>query len=476
MKHACTCLLTFLGLCFAPLGAAELQLGTLFRDRAVVQRDVPLRVWGRAVAGSRVQVQFGEAKQQATADAAGNWQVVLPAFPASDRSASLVVSAGEERVVVDNVLVGDVWLCSGQSNMFFYLRQVERADEELARANYPTIRHFLVNSVVSDTPQSFVDGHWDTCTPQAARTFTAVGYFFARELQRELRVPIGIIRATLGGSPVEGWISGPALASNPAFAVVAERWRAMAPLVKGDGLRRQPSGLYNGLIAPLQPCAMKGFLWYQGEGNHERPTEYGPLFRTMITQWRADFKQPHLPFLFVQLPGYDEPGDTTHESWAWLRESQASALTLPHTGMAVTLDIGEPKEHHPKNKQDVGRRLALVALRDVYGRKVEASGPQMETAQREGTGFRVRFKHAAGLHVEGDPARLFLVAGSDRKFVPASVRAQGDTVFVSATAVPDPVALRFEWTNTPEAYLKNSAGLPAAPFRTDDWLPPALLR
>jgi sialate O-acetylesterase len=378
-----------------------------------------------------------------------------------------VVAAGS-RQVINDVLVGDVWLCSGQSNMFFYVRQADHAAEEIANARHPLLREFLVKSIVSDDPLAFADGEWETCTPQTVPTFTAVGYFFARDLQREIHVPIGIIRATLGGSPIEGWLSEPALAGDPAFKVVGNRWETMRA-TRGKGDRNQPSGLYNGLIHPLEPFALAGFVWYQGEGNHAHPTEYGRLFRTMISQWRADFRQGDLPFLFVQLPGYDEPGDLTHESWAWLREEQASALDLPRTGMAVALDLGEPKDHHPTNKQEVGRRLALVALRRFYGRANEDSGPIMATATREGAAFRVSFRNATGLKVVGDPAELFLIAGADRRFVRATAQLQGESVLVSTTAVPEPVAVRFEWMNVPTAYLKNAAGMPAPPFRTDHW-------
>lgn len=449
----------------------DVTIATPFRDGVVLQRGKPVAVWGTADAHEAVRVELhGRAARSAEtiADADGKWRVDLAALEASAQPAALVVR-GKNTLTVHDVLVGDVWLCSGQSNMFFYVRQAMNAEKEIAAANHPLIRQFLVKSVVSDRPLEMIDGEWQICSPQTVKTFTAVGYFFARDLQKAIGVPIGIIRATLGGSPIEGWMSASALARDPAFSIVAERWEAMRPKVKGDGIRAQPSGLYNGLIAPLEPYGLTGFLWYQGEGNHEHPREYGLLFRTMITQWRRDFGQGDLPFLFVQLPNYAEPGDTSNELWAWLRESQASALSLPNTGMAVTIDIGHPAQHHPTNKQEVGRRLALIAQRQVYGRAVADSGPTFDRIEKQGGALRVYFKKAEGLHGVGDLRHMFLLAGPDRTFAPAQCRVDGNTVVISSPAVANPVAVRFEWTNVPDGYLMNSEGLPAAPFRTDRW-------
>lgn len=449
---------------------ADVALATPFRDGAVLQRDKPVTIWGTAVAGEAVKVEFKgivQSTRATQADDQGRWRVDLDPLAASVQPARLVVT-GRNVVTVSDILVGDVWLCSGQSNMMMFVRQVANAEREMAAANYPLIRHFTVKSTVSDSPRAQADGEWQATTPENVKSFTATGYFFALNLHRELGVPIGIIKATLGGSPVEGWISREALA-DPAFKVVHERWKEMKPRIKGDGIRAQPSGLYNGLIVPLEPYTLKGFLWYQGEGNHRHPMEYGRLFRTMITQWRHVFGQGDLPFVFVQLPGYAEPGDQTGQSWAWLREQQASALQLPNVSMAVTIDIGDPKDHHPKNKQEVGRRLALVALKHVYGREVCARGPVFDGVSCEGAKLRLRFREADGLKLMGDSGNAFLIAGENREFVPAQARIEGSDVVVSAAGVNTPVAVRFEWTNTPTGFLVNSAGLPAAPFRTDNW-------
>jgi len=443
---------------------ADVTLATPFCDGAVLQRDKPLAIWGAASPGEKVKVDFKGQTQQTEADAQGRWHIQLAGFPASAEPAQLVVT-GHNTVTVRDILLGDVWLCAGQSNMHFYVREAADARREIAAAEYPLIRQFLVRSVVADHPLDLVDGEWKACSPATAGDFTAVGYFFAQHLHRELKIPIGIIRATLGGSPIEGWMSEPALAGNPAFAVVAQRWERLRPRVTGGGLRNQPAGLYNGLIHPLEPFTLAGFVWYQGEGNTERATEYHALFTTMIQQWRADFQQPDLPFLFVQLPKYADPRDTTGQAWPLLREAQASALALPHTGMAVTIDIGDPAQLHPTNKQAVGRRLALVALAKVYGRAIESSGPVPAGFAWEGPAVRVRFDHATALAFRGDPAKAFEVAGADGRFVPADARIEGQTAIVSAPGVDHPGAVRFEWMNAPVSYLVNEAGLPASPFR-----------
>jgi len=273
-------------------------------------------------------------------------------------------------------------------------------------------------------------------------------------------------------------MSEEALASDPAFAVVAERWLEMKPKIKGDSIRNQPAGLYNGFIHPLRHTALAGFLWYQGEGNAERAGEYERLFSTMIRQWRRDFGQGELPFIFAQLPKWTDKRDATNESWAWLRDAQTrTAASLPRTWQAVLLDVGQDEDLHPVNKQEAGRRLALLALANVYKRKIDAVGPVFAGMKRKGSALQVSFKHADQLRFDGDPALAFSIAGKDRVFVPAAAEIEGNKVLVSSSKVPTPVAVRFEWQNSTRAYLRSASGLPAAPFRTDDWprvLPAAL--
>jgi len=445
---------------------AEVTLAAPFSDGAVLQRGKAIPVWGRADAGEKVTVEFAGQALQTLADADGRWRVELAPIPANATPAQLIVY-GQNVVTVSNVLVGEVWLCSGQSNMNMALRQAMDAEREIAMANYPSIRHFVVKSKVSDAPVEMTEGEWKVCTPENAGSFTAVGYFFGRELLRNLNVPIGLMKATLGGSPVEGWMSAEALASDPAFAVVGPRWEKMKPKVE-VGNRNQPAGLYNGLIHPLKPVALAGFLWYQGEGNSERAGEYEKLFSTLILQWRRDFRQGDLPFIFAQLPKWLPKEPLRGQDWPALRAAQAAVASLvPNTHMAVTLDVGDKDDLHPKNKQEVGRRLALLALSKVYGRTVESSGPVPKNVERVGSGVRLFLDHAEGLRIAGDPKAGFEIAGADGSFWPATAFEDGNRLWIESGRVLEPYALRYAWRNLPESYLFNKADLPAAPFSVE---------
>jgi len=465
-------------LCAAALARAEIIPATLFRDGAILQEGKPVPVWGRGDPGEKVTVSFGKQVKRTETGADGWWRVMLGSLKASSDPAQLVI-AGKNTVTVNDILVGEVWLCSGQSNMAFTVRETRDAKQEIAAANHPLIRHFIVSSPVADKPFDAVSvrpiaiagGHWETCSPATVAHFTAAGYFFARELQPRLGVPVGLVMSTLGGSPIEGWISSEALASDPAFHVVGERWEVMRHKVKGKSIRNEPSGLYNGLIYPLEPFSFAGVLWYQGEGNAPRHSEYARLFSTMIRQWRRDLQQEELPFIFVQLPnwGHPTPVDPTGMEWAWQREAQASVLTLPQVYDIVTLDIGDKELLHPTNKQEVGRRLALVALHHVYDQNVVGTGPKFNGVRWTKGSARVSFTHAEGLHFSGNSDDAFVLAGADRRFVPAHVRIDGDAVIVAAEGLDHPTAVRFEWCNNPNAFLVNDSGLPAAPFRSDDW-------
>ncbi len=443
---------------------AEIGLAPPFRDHAILQRDKPVLLWGRAAAGEKVQVSFAGQQKDTTADASGHWTITLDALATNTTPAELKVS-GTNIVVLKDILVGEVWLCSGQSNMNLPVTEVIDAPREIAAANTPLIRELNLRTTITDPPNRMVDSEWRVCDPDTVRTFSATGYFFARELHRQLGVPIGIIKATLGGSPIEAWISPASLASDPAFAIVAQRWEAMRPRVTGDSLRNEPGSLYRRFIEPLLPSAIAGFVWYQGEGNTERADEYSRLLTTMIPQWRTDFRQGDIPFIFAQLPRWDDPRDKGGDSWPRLREAQASALKLPHTGMAVLLDIGDSKDLHPRNKQEAGRRLARIALAQAYGKGIPHSGPVPIIFQREGSSIRLKFDHAQGLKILGDASGLFELSGTDAKFLPAQVTLEGDTVRVTAPGIEHPTTIRFEWKNDPQSYLVNDDGLIAAPFR-----------
>jgi sialate O-acetylesterase len=484
---------------------ADVTLAPLFTDHAVLQRDKPVPIWGRAEPGERVLVTFTDQIVGTTTASDGRWVVYLAPLKASSTPVELIV-AGKNTLRLTDVLVGDVWLCSGQSNMEWPVAKSMNADEEIAAANFPLIRQLKLKRTVAAAPADTVenDGGWRLCTPETAGAFTAVGLFFARDLQPRLGVPVGLINSTYGGTPIEAWMSAPSLASDPAFAVVAERWqRALASYpeeqarfetapaewnaaeaaakAKGEKYtaarpRRpdgtpwySPSSLYNGMIAPVVPAAIRGVLWYQGETNASRAGEYAGLFRAMITQWRAHLGQGDVPFLWVQLAAY-AAGDVNGTDWAKLRDAQMAALALPETGQALAIDIGDPDNIHPTNKQEVGRRLALLARAKVYGGLVDVSGPVFKSALREGAAMRVSFDYAGnGLIARDKPLQSFQIAGADQKFFPAIAKIERDTVIVSAAEVSEPVAVRYAWTNAPEANLYNGAGLPAAPFRSDAW-------
>jgi sialate O-acetylesterase len=508
-----------LGLAFPIAASASVTLAPLFQDHAVLQRDKPIPVWGRADPGERVAVSFQGRQASATADGGGKWMVSIDSLPASASPSDLVVT-GANQVVIHDVLVGEVWLCSGQSNMEFTVLSPDRpdfrvvnAEQEVAAANFPLIRQFTVGRFESDTPVDSAKGSWTACTPATAGEFTAVGYFFARDIFRKLGVPVGIIDCSWGGSAIEAWLSKSALAGDPAFAVVQERWvqeQAQYPLntarrqaliqawrnVEAQARQRgpaeyaaflkqfpepkpfpapdkpyphAPSRLYNGMLRPLIPYALRGALWYQGESNAGRHGEYHRLFAAMITSWRADFGQGDFPFYWVQLASYGA-GNPAGTDWAFLREAQARTLSLPATGMAVAIDIGDTENIHPRNKQEVGRRLALIAKARDYGVTVDFSGPVFASAERSGPGMVVKFSYAGtGLTAAGKPLQSFELAGPDRKFFPASAAIVRDQVLVQSPHVPNPVAVRYAWRNAPEANLYNGAGLPAVPFRSDSW-------
>jgi sialate O-acetylesterase len=495
---------------------ADVVLAPLFADHAVLQRDKPLPIWGRADAGESVTVTFHGHAASATTAGDGRWIAYLDALPASAEPADLVVT-GKNKITVHDVLVGEVWLCSGQSNMEFVVGnppgttfRVANADEEVAAANYPLIRHFKVKLAESDAPTDAMDGSWAVCSPGTVSQFTAAGYFFARDVYEKLHVPIGLINSTWGGTPIEAWMSPLALGGNPAFAVVHERWQkilANYPQNKaaydaalpqwekdftaakaagkesefkilnpqprpppGPGHQSTPTGLFNGMINPLLPCALRGVLWYQGETNAPHAAEYHALLAAMITAWRAHFGQGDLPFYFVQLPNYSYRKNPNGTEWAVLREGQAQTLTLPQTAMAVAIDLGEHDSIHPRNKQEIGRRLALIAETRLYGIPGDDSGPIFASVTREGSALRVHFTHAGnGLVAHDNPVQSLELAGADKIFHPAQGHIESDTLLVSSPDVKDPVAIRYAWSNDPTANFFSGAGLPVAPFRSDAW-------
>ncbi len=467
------------------LGAqATVRLPALVGSHMVLQRGQPVPVWGWAAPGEQVVVSFLGHDYPATPDATGRWQATLPALPAGGPY-TLVVE-GQNTITLDDVLVGDVWLASGQSNMELPLRDphapapgayplILNAEQEVAMANFPQIRQFTVKKVVAYQPQTEGEGSgWQVGSPATASGFSAVGYFFARDLYQRYRVPIGLISSPWGGTPAEAWVSPEALRQLPDFQapVASLATRPARPDTLAKDAQNTPTVLYNGMIAPLQPYALKGIIWYQGESNVGRGAQYRTLFPALIRDWRTRWGR-ELPFIFVQLANFTKalplPGPS---AWAELREAQASALALPGTGMAVALDLGDPDDIHPANKQDVGHRLALAARQVAYGdKKVLAAGPTYQSMQVIGGQIQLKFSHVGkGLQLKSGTTTLagFAVAGADGQFHWAAATLAGrDEVVLTCAAVPAPVAVRYAWADNPLGNLYNSASLPATPFRTD---------
>jgi len=631
-------------------GYAEIRLPAVIGDNMVLQHGMAAPIWGWADPGEeiRLSVSWHRMERRVTAGKDGKWATEIRTPPAGGPYA--ITLKGKNTIALKNIMVGEVWVCSGQSNMEWPLHASNNAEQEIAAAKHPNIRLFTVQHKIADTPQADCTGQWSACTPQTIPCFSAVGYFFGRHLHKELDVPVGLINTSWGGTVAEAWTRGGALEKMPEFKALLEKialakadpdssmkkyreelaqwqkkidaagaqgkdcikpdfddaswdqmdvpvlweqtklgnfdglvwfrktidvpaswagkelilelgpiddmdttwfngvkvgahnesgqWQAqrkytIAPsLVQegknvitvqvldtggGGGIYGQPEQmklrasdaaglalagkwrykvaynlgqmppqpkppmwvnnpnaptvLYNGMIAPLVPYGIRGAIWYQGESNASRAYQYRELFPTMITNWRLDWEQGDFPFLFVQLANFmsarPEPGDS---AWAELREAQSMTLRLPNTGMATIIDIGEADDIHPRNKQDVGKRLALWALAKTHDKRIVYSGPLYHSMAIRDDKIVLRFDHAKGLAArDGEPLRGFAIAGADKKFVWAKAEIKGNTVVVSSPDVPKPVAVRYAWADNPVCNLVNEAGLPASPFRTDTW-------
>lgn len=505
-------LVVFSGLTLAATAAADVKLPALISDNMVLQQGRPVSIWGTADAGEQVTVSIGEQKQTATADSDGKWKVELE--PLKKGGPLEMTVAGKNTITIHNVLVGEVWVCSGQSNMEFALWNhgvfggAKNFEQEVAAANYPMIHLFIVKKAVASKPQTDVEGQWVVTSPETAGNFSAVGYFFGRDLYRAMKFPVGLIDTTWGGTEAEAWTSDAALEADPDLKVAADSWRqriADYPQALEQYEQKLPAwekeaeedessgkvavplpapprdprsnpwrdaGLWNGMTAPLTPYAIAGTIWYQGESNAPFAYQYRKVFSTMIQQWRSSWGEGDFPFLFVQLASFTV-GSDANNTWAVLRESQEKTLALPKTGMAVAIDIGEQYDIHPKDKQDVGKRLALAAEAIAYGRKIEYRGPTFQSVRAAKGTLRVSFTHAAGgLVVRGQHLEGFEIAGADQQFFPAEAQVAGTEVVLSSAHVTEPVAARYAWANDPQCNLYNRAGLPAPPFRSDDWTVP----
>ena len=532
---------------------ADVHLPAIFGSHMVLQQNIKIPIWGRADAGEAITVALGDHTAKVTADASGKWRVDLE--PVTTAATPLILTVtGKNSLKFDDVLVGDVWMCSGQSNMQFGLSGVINAPAEIAKADDPQLRLFAVSSPQALDPQTDLKGAWMVCSPTTVGGFSAVGYYFGRELRHTLNRPIGLINTARGGMPAQAYTSLSGLQKDPPFSRYIDDYQKIAAdypkakeaypaalavyndqlkqwkndhgaaydaatkqwqdavnqaAAKGQpapprpqfnppqpktpdlpvGLPSTPTVLYNGLIAPLVPYAFKGVIWYQGESNAGNGFEYRTLFPRMISDWRQKWNQGDFPFLYVQLANFGgwnrapqtNPGEAS--GWALVREAQLKTLSLPNTGMAVIIDIGEAGNIHPRDKLDVGLRLVLAAKHTAYGQDLVYSGPIYDAMTMEGNKIRLSFKQTgSGLQMSAlpwtptgvpapAPAELtgFAISGADQNWVWGKAQIDGNTVIVSSDQVAAPVAVRYGWANNPSCNLYNKEGLPASPFRTDDW-------
>lgn len=473
--------LILLGLIMSERSFGGVTLPSILSDGMVLQRNSQVPIFGKAGAGETVRVtpDWTERSFKTTAAEDGRWQVEVPTGEAGSPH-TMIIESGT-RIVLKDILFGEVWLCSGQSNMEMSMKPYPpwhggtlNYQQEIAAADYPDIRLFYVEKRASRQPEFTCNGKWEACSPETVAPFPATAYFFARKLYKELRVPIGVINSSWGSTAIESWMSLDTLKSSPDFKGIVELFESSEKKTPPDPVKDywMPSACYNGLIAPIVPFALRGILWYQGEANAAWPEAYEKLFPALITSWREEWKQPELPFYFVQLASLKTAAYSglTADGWARLRQAQFSTLSLTNTGMAVAADISNPNQIHPRDKQDVGRRLALWALAKCYGQNIAFSGPLYRSMEIQRNKIILHFDHTnGGLMCKGDALDGFIIAGEDRRFVPAESGIIGDTVVVSSPEIQKPVAVRYGWTDNLHCTLYNEAQLPAAPFRTDSW-------
>jgi sialate O-acetylesterase len=526
--------------------AAELKLPSIISDNMVIQVDKEVPIWGWAKPGQGVSVSLegslnkvadGTVNAAVTsvgastkADKNGKWTVKLGKLKPAGMLCKMVVKAGDETKNVDNILVGEVWVCSGQSNMSWTVKSSNNADKEIAAAKFPKIRLFSVARNSTPDIQGDCEGKWVLCSPETVPGFSAVGYYFGRDLHKNLKIPVGLINTSWGGTRVEAWTDPAIVKACPQAKEIITWWdkkiatfsqanydatrkkqldahkaairaetrriaaakkagriikrrRVKAPRAAMNPLTSQhrPGNLYNAMIAPLVPYAIRGAIWYQGESNAKRAYQYRTLFPLMINNWRKTWGQGDFPFLWVQLANFrGRAKDPTDDYWAELREAQSMTLSLPNSGQAVIIDIGEAGNIHPRNKQDVGKRLAMSARKVAYRQNVVHSGPTFSSMKILHKRAMLKFDNVGGgLISKGAGGKLtgFAIAGADKKFVWANAEiavagTNGDSrysIFVYSDKVPEPVAVRYAWSANPAASLYNKEGLPASPFRTDDW-------
>jgi sialate O-acetylesterase len=510
---------TFVGLAFLALwsttASADVRLPALFTDHMVLQQGQKNRVWGAADPGEEVIVTISGQTQKTKADDKGRWSVTLEALPVGGPHTLSI--AARNKLQVQDVLIGEVWICSGQSNMAWTVKNANDSDLETRTAKFPRIRLISVPTQVgTQEPQDDFQGKWEVCSPESVAEFSAVGYFFGRQLHQTLDIPIGLIDDAWGGSACEAWINRETLAKDQKFKSLLERWekierdlgsldkaqveadfqkqltawqeavrkareenkplppRPQNPLSQLTGNQR-PANIYNGVLKPTIGYGIRGVIWYQGESNAGRAYQYRDLFPLMIQSWRQEWGQGDFPFYWVQLadflPQKDDPADS---SWAELREAQTMTMDkLPKTGEAVILNLGEGRDIHPRNKQDVAKRLARWALAKDYGHSdVQYQSPRYKSMEKQGNKIVLTFDHVGGgLYTFDVPKAIgFAIAGNDKKFVWADAKLEGtNKIVVASDKVTDPVAVRYAWADNPVCNVTSKEGLPLTPFRTDDW-------
>jgi sialate O-acetylesterase len=495
---------------------AQVQPASVFGDHMVLQRNMVVPVWGTASPGEKVTVTLNNSVQRTTAAEDGRWMAKLKAMKPGGPFQLKV--AGKNEVVFNDVYIGEVWLCSGQSNMDMTVAQEDRywcgvinEKEEVASANYPLIRVFDTEFTPAEEPQPNVKGMWEVCSPQTVGHFSAAAYFFARDLFNKYKTPIGLITTAYGASTAEAWTSRPALQAHPQLAYLVEEylkkcgaydtskvaqekyrkafdnWKAEADkaVAEGKDKPREPKNpnprkdqhspyvLYNGMVAPLVPYAIRGALWYQGESNGPTAKIYGTIMETLIKDWRTAWGQGDFPFLYVQLANHQAviTDPVKDDPMVLVREGQLKNLSIANTGMVVAIDNADPQDAnniHPKNKQAIGKRLALIAESMVYGEKIVSSGPLYNKMSIENNGIRIHFRNTGkGLKISGDSLTGFAIAGDDKKFMWANAKIENNTVVVSHPDIAHPKAVRYGWSKNPPVNLYNEDDLPASPFRTD---------
>ena len=490
---------------------ADVRLPDVLADSMVLQQKQIVPIWGWAEAGEAVTVTFGKQTKTVVTDANGKWRVDLKNLTASFTPQTLEIK-GKNTIELKDILVGEVWLVAGQSNMQRLLRETANGDEVQKQANHPNIRLFNASRDVAFKKKPGKLGFWQPTTPESVAEFSAAGYYFGVEMENALKVPIGLINSSYGGSQAEAWTPVAYLSANPdlkptvertkiwdeerprvkvEYAEAIKKWREDSDKQKASGAKPSPSpgvpdalrdyrvasSIYDGMIEPLMPFAIKGAIWYQGESNEARAEQYNILLPVMIKAWRERWNEGAFPFGIIQLPNYRKPQDQpVDEAWSFVREAQRrTAVNTPNTGLIVTIDIGEANDIHPKNKLDVGRRMAVWALKDVYGRKLSDS-PKLRKYEIKGSKIVLTFDDVgSGLKLkDGEKLDEFAIAGADKKFVWADAKIVGkNKVEVSSPNIQKPMATRYAFNNNPRhPNLTNDSNLPAAPFRTDDWADP----